>query len=78
MAKRKATILRDGAKDVVELKRSNPESFDERLEGHRGGRVAMLEQGLFGRDLSVHPPQQRPRSKRRKLMFGDGGRTTQC
>ena len=32
-----ATILRDGAKDVVALKRSNPESFDERLKGHRGG-----------------------------------------
>ena len=43
MAKRKATILQDGTKDVVELKRSNPESFDERSEGHRED-VAMLEQ----------------------------------
>ena len=43
MAERKATILLDGAKDVVELKRSNPESFDESLPGHRED-VAMLEQ----------------------------------
>ena len=52
MAKRKATILRDGTKDVVELKRSNPKSFDERLEGHRsGGGDARAK--LFGRELSV-------------------------
>ena len=37
MAKRKAAILQDGAKDAMELKRSNPESFDERLEGHLDG-----------------------------------------
>ena len=72
MAKRKATILQDGTKDVVELKRSNPESFNERFEGHRGG-GGDARAKLFGRELKCHPPQQHPRSKRRKLMFGDGG-----
>ena len=53
MAERKATILRDGAKDVVELKRSNPESVDESLPGHRED-VAMLEQ-----DDEYHPARRR-------------------
>ena len=43
MAERKATIPWDGAKDVVELKNSNPESFEKRSDGHRED-VAMLEQ----------------------------------
>ena len=52
MAKRKAAILQDGAKDVMELKRSNPESFDERVEGHLDGGCDARAK-LFGRELSV-------------------------
>ena len=59
MAERKATILLDGAKDVVELKRRNPESFYERSEGHRED-VGMLEQ-----DDEYHPARRRiPRHRR--------------
>ena len=58
MAKKKAIILRDGAKDVVELKSSNPESFDERLQGHRGGCGDALGK-TFCEGAECRPPQQR-------------------
>ena len=53
VAERKATILLDGAKDVVELKRRIPESFYERSEGHRED-VGMLEH-----DDEYHPARRR-------------------
>ena len=69
MPKRKAKLLQEWTKDVVELMRSNPESFDERLEGHRGGGG---EQDYL-RVSCVSPSSTTPSFEKKKLMFGDGG-----